>query len=133
MFFSSNFKVVDIAETVRSIDTVVACAKDLRTECEDYDFGLVNSYKDADDLKKSCEVFKQNRPATWLKFFKSMLNTTRIPEDYEISVDLIFQIFHALIHRNTNLTPFSVGIAQVVHEKCRNNIAIKQNENKYKF
>ena len=120
MFFFSSFKVIDVAETVRITDTIAGCATDLRNECKHYDFGLEKSYRDADDVRKSYEAFKQNRPAKWLKFIECFLGKSQIPSHYEISVDLVFQIFHALVNGNANMTPFAIAIAQVIHEKCRN-------------
>ena len=120
MFFSTSFKVTDVAETVRRIDTTVFCAKDLRKECKDYKFGLVNSYKDADDLRKSYEVYKQNRPGEWRKFFQIILDKSQIPVEFEIVFDLIFQIFYAMIHGDSSQTPFAIAISEMIHEKCRN-------------
>ena len=71
MFFSTSLKTPDIAETVRWVDTTIACAKDLRKECEIYDFSLEGSYKDADDLKESYEVYRNNRPSEWQNSSKS--------------------------------------------------------------
>ena len=50
MFFSAKVKSVDIAETLRLNDNIKSCAKNLREERRNYDFGLNNSYCSSVDL-----------------------------------------------------------------------------------
>ena len=50
MFFSSELKSTDIANTIRNTDVTVKCAKLLREECKTFDVGLDNSYCDGDDV-----------------------------------------------------------------------------------
>ena len=44
MFLAAKVKSVDIAETLRLNDNIKSCAENLREECQNYDFGLNNSY-----------------------------------------------------------------------------------------
>ena len=45
-------------------------------DCKAYDFGLDNSYYDADDLRISFESYEKNRPSVWTRFFMKMLDAT---------------------------------------------------------
>ena len=119
MFFSSNIKATDMAETVRTTDEVSVCANLLRDECKGYDFSLQNSYRDADDLSISYNTFKENRPVVWDKFFKSLLEQAPLSLEKQRVCDTIFQIAYSLIHNDTTTTPLTVGLAQAIHDTCR--------------
>ena len=119
MFFSSNIKATDIAETVRTTDEVSVCANLLRDECKGYDFSLQNSYRDADDLSISYNTFKENRPVVWDKFFKSLLEQAPLSLEKQRVCDTIFQIAYSLIHNDTTITPLTVELAQAIHDTCR--------------
>ena len=119
MFFSSNIKATDIAETVRTADEVSVCANLLRDECKGYDFSLQNSYRDADDLSISYNTFKENRPVVWDKFLKSLLEQAPLSLEKQRVCDTIFQIAYSLIHNDTTITPLTVGLAQAIHDTCR--------------
>ena len=119
MFFLFSFKAHDIAETVRRIDDTTACAQSLRKECLLYDFSLNDSFKDADVLKISFELFQKGRPHEWQKFFEAILDHPNISKERQLVCDMILQIFYNLIHADTKLSPFSIGMTQMIHDLCR--------------
>ena len=60
----------DTAETTWKTNEESACAEIPREERRSYDFGLQNSYKDADDLSISYDTSRESRPVPWYKFFQ---------------------------------------------------------------
>ena len=80
MFYRTNLPSSNLVEIVRNADPIEDCAKLLRQECKAYDFGIDNSYCDANDLNLSFESFKSNRPSMWAKFFLKMLDARELSE-----------------------------------------------------
>ena len=59
MFFSTNVRAVEIAESPRSEtddDLIIACAKILREECNAYNFDIDNSYCNTNDANISFNI-----------------------------------------------------------------------------
>ena len=79
--FLLSFKAHDIAETVRRIDATTACAQSLL-----YDFSLKDSFKNADDLKISFELFQKGRPHEWQKFFEAILDHPNISKEMFLGI-----------------------------------------------
>ena len=69
MFFSASICSRDVAETLRSNDSIKLCAAKLRKECEEFNFLLDGSYCDARDVKVSFEQYKNNYFESWETFF----------------------------------------------------------------
>ena len=51
MFFLSRFKIEDVIETIRAKDPIEMFAKKLRSECQEFYFGLDKSFRYASDLQ----------------------------------------------------------------------------------
>ena len=119
MFFSTNLQASDIAETVCKTDSTIICAKNLCHECEMFNFSLENSLKDANDLIQSYQLYKNNQPTECLKNFKTHLKQSQISTEKQIVCDMIFQIVFSLILGDTKMTPFAIGLTQLIHNTCR--------------
>ena len=119
MFFSSELKSPDIANTVRNTDVTVECAKLLREECKTFDFGLDNSYCDGDDVSISYESFKRKRPAEWEKFFNILIDQKDKSKIKQRICDSVFQILYKMIHNNGRRTPLAISFAQAIQDICR--------------
>ena len=53
MFFSSKITSTDVVEMLHSTDVVKVCPEKLKEECEEFSFGLSDTYLDAHDIKSS--------------------------------------------------------------------------------
>ena len=62
-----------------------------------FNFSLENSLKDANDLIKSYQLHKNNRPTEWQKFFKTLLKQPQILTEKQIVCDMIFHTVFSLI------------------------------------
>ena len=102
-----------------SSDAVKICGNILDDECKAYDFSLENVYRDAADLSISYDIFKQNRPVQWEKFFKSLCGQTYLFDEKQLVSDILFQITYSLIHNDSTTTSFTIGIAEAVLDTCR--------------
>ena len=113
-----------ISETVRKTDSTIICAKTLRHECEMFNFSLENSLKDANDLIQSYQLYKNNRPSEWQKFFKTLLKQSQISTEKQMVCDKMFQIVFSLILGDTKMTPFTLGLTQLIHSTYRSKYLI---------
>ena len=59
MFYSTSIPSNDIVENLRNEDPVEICARNLRTECENYDFLLDSCYRDSNDIKLSIKYLRR--------------------------------------------------------------------------
>ena len=97
MFYSSRIKSVEIVETLRSSNPIIACAEILHTECKEFDFGLDNSYCDAKDVKIAINSYKSCRPNNWELFFDTLIRSRKTSDQIKRKTDTIFQIFYNLV------------------------------------
>ena len=118
MFYSTNIHSSRIVETIRSVDPIEECAKLLGQDCKAYDFGLDNSYCDADDLRISFKSYEKNRPSVWTRFFMKMLDVTVLSKKRQRVCNSIFQIMHSLLKENA-INPLSASFSEGIHEVSR--------------
>ena len=62
---------------------------------------------------------QKKRPVQWEKFFKSLCGQTYLFDEKQLVSDTLFQITYSLIHNDSTITPFIIGIAEAVHDTCR--------------
>ena len=55
MFFATNVKAFDIAETLPRVDHVKICAHSLRAVCKNFDFNEDGSFHSPEDLEMSSQ------------------------------------------------------------------------------
>ena len=67
VFNISNIAASSLAESIRYVDPIQVCASKIRTALDNYNFGLENSFCDAEYLKIACNNMKI--PDTILHFF----------------------------------------------------------------
>ena len=60
MFFSSKITSTDVVEMLHSTDVVKAFAEKLKKECEEFSFGLSDTYLDAHDIELSLKEYEEN-------------------------------------------------------------------------
>ena len=99
LFFLSIIQAADVIETVRVNDPVEVCAKRLKFECKEFDFGLNNSFRYANGLKLATETLgSTDSLQCWDKFFDVMFLADRSSEPIRRKCDVIFQIVYNLIN-----------------------------------
>lgn len=119
VFFSRHVQTTELVETIRSQDVIKDCARILKNECIEYEFSLEDSYKDANDVIASYNIFIKKRPAAWECFFNTMLPFRKTSESLQRKSDTIFQIMYSLIHNSTKTTPLQVFVAEAIHDISR--------------
>ena len=119
MFFSSNVSSKDLVETLRSTDVIKACTDKLKKECEEFNFGLSDTYCDGSDIDLSLKEYDENRPESWTLFFDALFSNRKRSEHIKRKCDNIFQTIFNMIHSGRKRTPMHVSLAQTVHDTCR--------------
>ena len=118
MLFSSNVSSKDLIETLRSTDVIKACADKLKKECEEFNFGLSDTYCDGSDIDLSLKEYDENRPESWKLFLDALFLNRKRSEHIKRKCDNIFQIIFNMIHSGGKRTPMHVSLAQTVHDTC---------------
>ena len=62
MFYITDIKCTDVAEKLRSTDTIKVCAERLRDECYKFEFHLEGTYNLPEDCNISYETNTASRP-----------------------------------------------------------------------
>ena len=119
MFFSSNVSSKDLVETLGSTDVIKACADKLKKECEEFNFGLSDTYCDGSDIDLSLKEYDENRPESWRLFFDALFSNRKRSEHIKWKCDNIFQIIFNMIHSGGKRTLMHVSLAQTVHDTCQ--------------
>ena len=119
MFSSSNVSSKDLVETLRSTDVIKACTDKLKKECEEFNFGLSDTYCDGSDIDLSLKEYDENRPESWTLFFDALFSNIKRSEHIKRKCDNIYQIIFNMIHSGGKRTPMHVSSAQTVHDTCR--------------
>ena len=118
MFFSSNVSSKDLVETLHSTDVIKACADKLKKECEEFNFGLSDTYCDGSDIGLILKEYDENRPESWTLFFYALFSNRKRSKHIKRKCDNIFQIIFNMIHSGGKRTPMHVSSAQTVHDTC---------------
>ena len=100
MFFSTNVTTGDVIETLRTNESMKMCAGVLRKECEEFDFDLDGTYKNANDLRIAFENFDQKRPPMWEKFFNILFPFRKSSDNITRKCDMIFQEIYNIMEEN---------------------------------
>ena len=119
VYFSRYVQTTELVEIIRSQDVIKDCARILKNECIEYKFSLEDSYKDANDVIASYNIFIKKRPAAWECFFNTMLPFRKTLESLQRKSDTIFQIMYSLTHNSTKKTPLQIFVAEPIHDISR--------------
>ena len=125
MIFSTSIKSTDIAETLRQIDSIKECAKQLHMEAKLFDFELEGSFKSAEDVDISNCLLSLRRPQLWDKFFDIIFPQRTNSMHVQRKCDAIFQIVHYIIHNGHKQTPLHISLAELIHDNSRSKILIE--------
>ena len=94
-FFLCNIGTSDVVETIRNTNHINECAEVLKEECRGYDFGLDESFCNANDLKNSN---KNDCPKYWVQFLNILFPNIHKSKSIKRKCDTIFQSAYYLIH-----------------------------------
>ena len=119
MLLSSNITSTDVVEMLRSTDVVKACAEKLKKECEEFSFGLSDTYLDAHDIELSLKEYEENRPESWTIFFDTLFSYCKRSEHIKRKCDNMFQFVFNIVHNGKEKTPMHISVAQTIHDTCR--------------
>ena len=124
MFYSVDIKGTDMAENLRSTDIIKECADLLREECKNFDFNLEGTYNLAEDCSISYDIYTENRPESWVRFFNVLFPYRTKSTPIQRKCDTLFQIFHYVLNSGTNHTPLHVSVAELLHDDSRAKLVI---------
>ncbi|XP_057301781.1 uncharacterized protein LOC130636171 isoform X1 [Hydractinia symbiolongicarpus] len=119
-YLSDTHTTATVIETMRSNNPIEVCANKLRSECENFDFNLDNSFRYASDLELSLQYYHSSSALPyWEKFFKILFSNRSYSEQIKRKCDVIFQIVFNLIKDGQKKTPLHTAIAQCIHDTCK--------------
>ena len=124
MFFSANIKSVDIAETLRTGNSMLF-AEHLREEAKSFDFGLEGSFCSAEDVEISDDIHSHDRPQLWEKFFDTIFPYRTKSKHIQRKCDVIFQIIYFIMHNGQKQTPLHISLAELIHDNARSKILVQ--------
>ena len=104
-FFSSKITSTNVVEMLRSTDVVKVCAEKLEKECEEFSFGLSDTYLDAHDIKLSLKEYEENRPESWTILFDTLFSHRKRSEHIKRKCDDIFEFMFNIVHNGKEKTP----------------------------
>ena len=120
LFYLSAIKTENVLETIRTNDPIEICAKQLKSECQEFDFGLDHSFRYASDLECGIEKLKSGAGLQcWNSFFDCVFPSRSSSVSIKRKCDVIFQIIFSLIHNGQRKTPFHRAISQSIYDTCK--------------
>ncbi|XP_057297629.1 uncharacterized protein LOC130628662 [Hydractinia symbiolongicarpus] len=99
MFYLSDTQTTaTVIETMRSNNPIEVCANKLRSECENFDFNLDNSFRYASDLELSLQYYHSSSALPyWEKFFKILFSNRSYSE--QIKRNTFYELISYLTKR----------------------------------
>ena len=126
MFYLYAIKTENVIETIRTNDPIEVCANQLKSECQESDFGLDHSFRYASDLECGIEKLKSGASLhCWNSLFDCMFPSQSSSVSITRKCDVIFQIIFNLIHNGQRKTPSHTAISQSIHETCKSKTLIQ--------
>ena len=114
MFHLSRVQIEDVIETICAKDPIEMCAKKLRSEYQEFYFGLDKSFRYARDLQYGMEKLEStNRLRHWNSFLDNMFSTGCSSVAIERTCEVAFQIVYNLIHNDRRKEHFTQSIYKV--------------------
>ena len=98
IFYSTDIKCTDVAEKLRSTDTIKVCVERLRDDCYEFEFHLEGTYNSAENCNISYETYTASRPQSWERFLNILFLHRTKSVNIQRKCDTIFQIIHYVIH-----------------------------------
>ena len=126
MFYLSRVQIEDAIETICAKGPVEMCAKKLRSECQEFYFGLDKSFRYASDLQYGMKKLESTHSLQhWNSFFDITFPTSRSSVDIKRKCEVVFQIVYNLIHNGQPKTPLHTVISQSIHDTCKSKCLIQ--------
>ena len=119
IFYSTDIKCTDVAEKLRSTDTIKLCVERLRDECYKFKFHLEGTYNSAEDCNISYKTYTASRSQSWERIFNILFLYRTKSVNIQRKCDTIIQIIHYVIHSWKKHNSFHVGLAKLFHDDSR--------------
>ena len=120
MFYPCRVQIEDAIETIRAKDSVEMCAKKLRSECQEFYFGLDQSFRYASDLQYGMEKLEStDNLQHWNSFFDIMFPTRHSSVAIKRKCEVVFQVVYNLIRNGHRKKPLHTVISQSIHDTCK--------------
>ena len=116
----STIQTEEILETMHVNVPVEICAKNLKSECKTFEFGLNNSFRYATDLEIGMDKLHSavETLESWNKFY-NIFPSRSTSESITRKCDMIFQVFYNMVNGGQPKTPIHTVIAQCIHDTCK--------------
>lgn len=125
LFYLSTTKTEDVIETLRVIDPVEVCAKQLKSECKGFDFELDSSFRYARDLELGLDkLHSTNSLQCWNRFFDTLFPSRNSSESIRRKCDVTFQNIYNMINNGQKKTPLHTAVAQSIHDNSKSKLLI---------
>ena len=126
IFYLSRVEIEDGIETIRRKDSIEMYAKKLRSECQEFYFGLDKSFRYVSDLQSGMGKLESTENLQhWNSFFDAMFPTRRSSVAIKRNCVVVFQIVYNLIHNGQRKTPLHTVISQSIHDTCKSKSLIQ--------
>ena len=126
IFYLSRVQIEDVIETIRAKDPIELCAKKLRSECQEFYFGLDKSFRYASDLQYGMEKLESTDSLQhWNSFFDITFPTRRSSVAIKRKCEVVFQIAYNLIRNGQRKTPLHTVISQSIYDTCKSKSLIQ--------
>ena len=126
MFYLSRVQIEDVMETIRAKDPIEMCAKKLKSECQEFYFGLDKSLMYASDLQYGMEKLESTDSLQhWNSFLDIMFPTRRSSVVIQRNCEVVFQIVYNLIRNGQRKRPLHTVILQSIHDTCKSKSLIQ--------
>ena len=126
IFYLSRVQIEDVIETIRAKDPIALCAKKLRSECQEFYFGLDKSFRYASDLQYGMEKLESTDSLQhWNSFFDIMFPTRRSSVAMKRKCEVVFQIVFNLIHNGQRKTLLYTVISRSIRDTCKSKSLIQ--------
>ena len=126
MFCLSRVQIEDVIEAICAKDLAEMCAKKLRSECQEFCFGLDKSFRYTSDLQYGMEELEYtDRLQHWNSFFDIMFPIRSSSGVIKRKCEVVFQIVYNLIDNDQRKTPVHTVISQSFHDTCKSKSVIQ--------
>ena len=126
MFCLSRVQIEDVIEAICAKDLAEMCAKKLRSECQEFCFGLDKSFRYTSDLQYGMEELEStDRLQHWNSFFDIMFPIRSYSGAIKRKCEVVFQIVYNLIDNDQRKTPVHTVISQSFHDTCKSKSVIQ--------
>ena len=114
MFYLSRVQIEGAVENICAKGPIEMCAKKLRSECQEFYFGLDKSFRYASDFQYGMEKLESTDSLQhWNSSFDIMFPSRRSSVAIKRKCEVAFQTIYHLIHNGQRKTPLHTVMTRV--------------------